>query len=162
MGTTTTPSNPLAPLLHLSIHTHFFAAMSMSGVTLDSDVVSKYNDFKLNKLNAQYLIMKIVNETSIQIVKEGPKGATYNDFLKEFSDDAAMYAILDYRTNVGEGRVVEKLVFINWAPSSCKIKERMLYASSKAEIKKGLLGLAVELQANEFDDLDEAEIKAKL
>ena len=69
----------------------------MSGVTLDSSVISKYNDFKLNKLSAQYLIMKIVDESTIQIVKEGPKGASYDDFLKEFTDDAAMYAILDYK-----------------------------------------------------------------
>jgi len=47
-----------------------------------------------------------------------------------------------------------KLTFIAWSPDDAGIKAKMVYASSKDALKRALNGIAVELQANDPDDIE--------
>lgn len=47
------------------------------------------------------------------------------------------------------------------APDSAKIKQKMLYASSKDALKKELSGVQLEYQATGPDELDIADLIAK-
>lgn len=47
-----------------------------------------------------------------------------------------------------------KLTFLAWSPDDAPIKAKMVYASSKEALKRALTGIAVELQANDTDDIE--------
>ena len=47
-----------------------------------------------------------------------------------------------------------KLTFIAWSPDDAGVQAKMIYASSKEALKRSLTGIAVELQANDADDIE--------
>ncbi|KAJ4351080.1 cofilin, partial [Neurospora sp. IMI 360204] len=69
------------------------------------------------------------------------------------------YAVYDfeYKLASGEGSR-NKVTFIAWSPDDAGIKSKMVYASSKDALKRSLSGIAVELQANEQDDIEYEQI----
>jgi predicted oxidoreductase len=47
-----------------------------------------------------------------------------------------------------------KITFLAWSPDDAGIQPKMIYASSKEALKRSLTGIAVELQANDSDDIE--------
>lgn len=47
-------------------------------------------------------------------------------------------------------------------PDTAKIKSKMVYAASKDALRKRLVGVAVEIQATDSDELEHASILSKL
>jgi Cofilin/tropomyosin-type actin-binding protein len=71
------------------------------------------------------------------------------------------FVVLEYRLAIeGENRMVEKVVFIYWAPDKASVQLKMKYASATESVKKAFTGIAKSLQANTAADLDEANLKA--
>jgi len=103
----------------------------------------------------------INNNTEIGVLKCAPVTATYADFLKDLDDakneGEGRYAVYDCEYNDGT-QMKTKLVFVFWNPGTIAIKQKMLYASSKSELKKKLVGVSKELQANDTSDLEEANM----
>eukprot|EP01090_Pellita_catalonica_P003451 TRINITY_DN13126_c0_g1_i1.p1 TRINITY_DN13126_c0_g1~~TRINITY_DN13126_c0_g1_i1.p1 ORF type:complete len:143 (-),score=34.45 TRINITY_DN13126_c0_g1_i1:85-513(-) len=130
----------------------------MSGIQLASDVVSKYNNFKLNK-NVRYLALKI-NDSKTEVVVEkevektdDPK-ADFEAFYAQLPKKEPRYYCFDFEyTKSGTDGKRAKLVFILWAPDSSPIMGKMLYTSTKDTVKKQLVGLVNEVQANDFDEI---------
>jgi cofilin len=131
-----------------------------SGVKVSEDCVTVFNEIKL-KHTKRYIIYKIENKKQIVIEKEGAKEETYDDFVKSIPKDEPRYAVVDFEYTTEDGRKQEKLVFVFWSPDEGKVMNKMLYASSKDNIKKSLSGFAKEVQANDMADLDAAEIQKK-
>lgn len=131
-----------------------------SGVKVSEDCVAIFNEIKL-KHTKRYIIYKIENKKQIVIEKEGAKEETYDDFVNAIPKDEPRYAVVDFEYTTEDGRKQEKLVFVFWSPDEGKVQNKMLYASSKDNIKKALSGFAKEVQANDAGDLDAAEIQKK-
>eukprot|EP00761_Pharyngomonas_kirbyi_P011326 gb/GECH01011351.1/.p1 GENE.gb/GECH01011351.1/~~gb/GECH01011351.1/.p1 ORF type:complete len:138 (+),score=24.56 gb/GECH01011351.1/:1-414(+) len=123
-----------------------------SGVKHTDDCVQKYNDLKLNH-KFRYIVYNITSESQIEVEKTADASATYDDFIKELPKDEPRYAVFDFEFDAGEG-TRNKLVFVNWSPDTAKIKSKMVYASSKNEFKKALVGLAIEIQATDAAEAD--------
>jgi cofilin len=138
--------------------------MSVSGVTIDDECLKCFNTMKIRH-DKRYIIFKITDDQKqICIEKTGEKSATYNDFRKELLEsDGPRYAVVDYEITKAEtGLTQDKLVFIFWCPDTCKIKLKMLYASSKDSLIKPLNGIAKLVQANDAEAIEESEIQAIL
>ncbi|MFF1555917.1 hypothetical protein [Streptomyces sp. NPDC058279] len=54
-------------------------------------------------------------------------------------------------TTSTQGR--DKLTFVSWAPEPAKVKQKMLFASSKDELRRSLVGIAVEIQGTEYSEV---------
>ncbi|CAO2640451.1 Cfl1 [Lemmus lemmus] len=67
-------------------------------------------------------------------------------------DKDCRYALYDATYDTKESKK-EDLVFIFWAPKSAPLKSKMIYASSKDAIKKKLIGIKHELQANCYEEV---------
>lgn len=132
-----------------------------SGVKVAENCVTAFNECKL-KHTKRYIIYKIENKKEIVIEKEGAKEETYDDFVNAIPKDEPRYCIVDFAYQTEDGRPQEKLVFIFWSPDEGKVQNKMLYASSKDNIKKALSGFAKEVQANDMADIDFAEIKKQV
>ena len=51
-----------------------------------------------------------------------------------------------------------KIVFFQWCPDVCKVREKMIYASSKDELKKRLVGIATEVQGSDKADVEIGQV----
>ena len=64
-------------------------------------------------------------------------------------------AVFDYQYTADNGNVMNKLVFLNWAPETAKVKARMMYASTKDFFKTHLDGISCEFQVSALDEISE-------
>jgi len=83
---------------------------------------------------------------------------TYKDFTDSLPKDEPRYAVLDFEYNTDDGRPQSKLLFVLWSPDNSNVKKKMVYAASKDNIKRKLVGVAKELQANDASEVDEQEV----
>jgi cofilin len=90
----------------------------------------------------------------IMVEKVMSKEATYEDFLKLLPEDDCRYAVYDFEYRKGEDEGVRsKICFIVWAPDAAKVRQKMLYASSKDSLRKSLAGIMTEIQATDASEI---------
>jgi len=128
----------------------------MSAVPVSDDCIDKFNEMKL-KHNKRFIIYKIENE-KIVIEHEADSDATYADFNDKLPDAEPRYAVVDFAYSTDDGRPQSKLLFVLWSPDNSPVKFKMVYASSKDNIKRKLVGVAKELQANDRSEVEELEV----
>lgn len=56
----------------------------------------------------------------------------------------------------------KKIIFVLWSPNNAKVKNKMMYASTKDFFKTNLDGVALELQATEASEIDQEEIRQRV
>ncbi|ESA43659.1 hypothetical protein GE21DRAFT_3403 [Neurospora crassa] len=144
--------------------------MSQSGVQVDPECRRAFD--KLMSRQLRYIIYKLSDDFKEIVIESTSEGATenYDEFREKLvnaqtkSASGAIskgprYAVYDfeYKLASGEGSR-NKVTFIAWSPDDAGIKSKMVYASSKEALKRSLSGIAVELQANEQDDIEYEQI----
>jgi len=133
-----------------------------SGVSVEDAVVTKYQELKLGHAY-RYCFFKLNDNNSAVVVdKQAPTSATYDDFVKELPPNACRYAIYDFEYDSDDGRKSDKIIFVLWAPDSAKIKEKMLYTSSKDAVRKKLVGVGTEIQATDLGEIDREVVLEKV
>merc|ERR1712004_358583 len=130
-----------------------------SGVTVKDECVEKYNSIKMKK-TAKMMVFKIDDGLKfIEYEKEVPPEATWEECVKLLPDNEPRYGLLDMEYTSDDGRPQNKLCFVFWSPDDkVKVKQKMLYASSKDAIKKKFPGIMKELQANGPEDIEEEHV----
>ena len=85
----------------------------------------------------------------------GGPDATWDDFVKVLPKTEARYAVFDYtyKTDEKPPREVSKIVFVYWSPDDGPSRPKMIYAITKEDFKKKLVGIAKDLQANTLADV---------
>ncbi len=63
--------------------------------------------------------------------------------------------MFDYTFTTPDGNVLNKLVFLNWAPDTAQVRSKMMYASTKDFFRQQLDGISAEFQASDMDDVSE-------
>lgn len=134
-----------------------------SGIAVDDACLNAFQDLKLKK-SSRYIIYTLNKDnTSIIIENEAGKDATYDDFLSALPEDDCRYAVFDYEYKKGDDQCMRsKICFIVWSPDCAKIKQKMLYASSKDALRKKLVGIGAEIQATDSSEVSEDAIKEKV
>jgi len=125
-----------------------------SGVGVSDECVSKFSDLKLGH-SYRYIIYKL-NDTNTEVVvdKIGAPSANYKDFVSALPSDDCRYAVFDLEYTTKEDGKRSKILFVLWAPDTSKIKGKMLYTSSKADLRKKLVGISTEIQATDLSEID--------
>lgn len=137
--------------------------MPVSGLSVNPDCVSAFNELKLGKGGPKYIIYKISDDQKEIVVDEIGKEADYNTFreklvaAKEKSGKSRpSYAIYDveFELEGGEGKR-SKIAFITYInQDDSAVKSRMIYASSRETLKNALNGIAMNWQANDPGELE--------
>ena len=70
--------------------------------------------------------------------------------------------VYDFDYVNADGCQFKKLIFIMWSPDAAAIKAKMMYASTKDFFKGLLPGIAIELQATEPSEVDEADMRTRI
>ncbi|EKX37730.1 hypothetical protein GUITHDRAFT_140898 [Guillardia theta CCMP2712] len=125
-----------------------------SGVGVADDCVSVFNDLKL-KHSMKYIVYNMNDKmTEIQVMKTGGKEATYEEFLKELPENDCRYGVFDVEyTDPKTKASRNKIAFFIWCPDTAKVRTKMIFASSKDELKKRLVGIACEVQGSDAGDV---------
>jgi len=133
-----------------------------SGVGIDDSVISTFNELKLGH-NFRYMILSMnADNTKIVVEKTAPSDKGYKDFTEDLPKDECRYAIYDLAFQSDDGGDRSKLVFVSWSPDNAKTKSKMLYTSSKLDLRRALVGIAVEVQATDASEIDEQTIVEKV
>lgn len=127
-----------------------------TGVTVDDEVVTSFNEFKLKRgeFRLRYFIYKIEGKKNIVIEKKGSLEESYDDFIGELPENDSRYGVIDLDFQTAEGRETSKMVFISWNPETAPIRSKMMYAGSKEAIKAGLNGVGIHINATDYAELD--------
>eukprot|EP00960_Hanusia_phi_P057889 763697-Hanusia_phi.AAC.1 len=148
------------------------AISKASGVGVADDCVSVFNDLKL-KHSMKYIVYSMNDKmTEIQVLKTGGKDATYEEFLKELPENDCRYGVFDIEyTDPKTKASRNKIAFYIWClvgtcsnailtsvvfvrcPDTAKVRTKMIFASSKDELKKRLVGIACEVQGSDAGDV---------
>lgn len=147
--------------------------MSFLDVNIDEQCTAEFEKVKKNQ--QKFAIFKTTGE-KLKIVPDIPENATDTAAMNLKPEDMSIY---DYFTNVrlADGQVRyavytyditieggygkskrDKCIFISWCPMGCKVKEKMIHASTKGSLKKFLGGFPKEIQAESRADLASSNI----
>lgn len=136
---------------------------SMSGVAVAGDCLSVFNKVKMRTSDLQWATFRVEeNEGSVLTDATGEISGAHDDFLKALPDGECRYAVYDYKYTNADGCEYSKLVFIVWNPDTARLKNKMLYASTKDFFKSRLSGIAVEIQATDHDEVSESELRENI
>jgi len=124
-----------------------------SGVKVDAEVDTAFNELKLNKTHRFYTF-KIQDKKVIKVDQSGARGATYDDFTSVLPENEPRYTLIDVEFKSTDGRPTSKLVFISWNPDTASIRDKMLYSSSKESIKAAFVGVGIFINATDRSELD--------
>eukprot|EP00033_Pygsuia_biforma_P000011 GCRY01000015.1.p2 GENE.GCRY01000015.1~~GCRY01000015.1.p2 ORF type:complete len:138 (+),score=36.17 GCRY01000015.1:75-488(+) len=132
-----------------------------SGVGVSDECITKFQELKLSH-SLRYVIFKLNDDHSEVIVeKDAAPEASYDEFTGSLPADDCRYAVYDYEFEF-EGAKRNKILFVVWAPDNAKVKSKMLYASSKDNLRKKFVGIGCEVQATDMSEIDEAEVNEKV
>lgn len=111
-----------------------FCYSQTTGVTVNDEAVEMFNAFKLHRAphDNRFFVYKIENDAEIVVDTFGDKSKTYDDFTACLPPNECRYGVFDLDFVTLDGRQGNKLVFISWSPDTAKIKNKMVYAASKA------------------------------
>ena len=125
-----------------------------TGISVNDELVSTFNDFKLKRTEYKFLVMKIKGD-EVVLEKGVGKDVSYADFsAAELKAEPAYIAIdFDYKTN--DDRDADKLILLSWIPDTAKIRMKMSYAGTKEAVKSALVGIAMNINATDLSEASE-------
>ena len=103
----------------------------------------------------EYVTYKL-NDKMDQIVidKVGEVGKGFDDMVGNLPEKEPRYAVVEVKVTTSDDRETSKLVFLTWIPDGIKVRQRMVYAGSKATLQADLDGIGIVINANDLSDLD--------
>lgn len=147
-----------------------------SGVAISDEVVLHYNLIKVRRQDEQErerskLVMMRVSDDRKSIIVDHANCLKNKDVenaadifqavISKLPPDECRYCLYDCHYTTKES-VKEDLIFIMWVPESANLRNKMLYTSSKSELKKKLSGLKFEWQVNDPSDLHKSCLVDKI
>ena len=120
------------------------------------------NDEEKQKQKLRYATYKIEDRKTVVVDQTGPMNATYADLLGAIPQDEPRFVVIDYPYQTNDNRDTSKILFIFWSPDSTSVQNKMIYASTKDNVKRRFEGIFKEIQACGPSDLEEADIRRGL
>lgn len=135
---------------------------AMSGICVNDETINVFNHIK-TKSTYKWVIYKVDDAGKEVVIEQvGAPDSSYEEFLAQLHEGQCRYAVYDYAYTNADNCVLQKLVFINWAPDGSTIKSKMMYAATKDFFKGFLDGIGAELQATDMSELAESEMRDRV
>ncbi|KAF3903199.1 Cofilin [Dactylellina cionopaga] len=132
----------------------------MSGVLIQDECVDKYQELKLGHQH-RYVLFKLSDDLREVVVdKVSASGSSFDDFIMELPPNDCKYAVYDFPYQAN-GEDMNKIVFFLWCPDSAKLRTKMIYTSTKDNIRKKFVGVGTEVQATDKAEISEQSILEK-
>ncbi|EKM51599.1 uncharacterized protein PHACADRAFT_31433 [Phanerochaete carnosa HHB-10118-sp] len=122
-----------------------------SGVSVADECITVYQE--LMRRRHKYVVFGLNAQFTEIVVLKKSEEQDYEVFLKEFPPDQCRWAVYDLEYSTDDGGKRNKVVFVYWSPGNSSVKQRMVYSASSNTFK-ARLGVALEVQGNDEDDLE--------
>jgi cofilin len=86
--------------------------MAATGVSVSDSVIAQFNDVKLGKIKAKFVIYKIVD--GVIVTDSVGQTESFDEFVHMLPPDDCRYSMYDMNFTTNDGRPGNKLVFISW------------------------------------------------
>ncbi|KAF2282580.1 hypothetical protein P3X46_003715 [Hevea brasiliensis] len=130
-------------------------------MAVDDECKLKFLELKA-KRNHRFIVFKIDEKNQqVMVEKLGSPQASYDDFTNSLPPNECRYAVFDFDFTTNENCQKSKIFFIAWSPDTSKVRQKMLYASSKDRFKRELDGIQVELQATDPSEMSLDIVKGR-
>ena len=86
--------------------------MAATGVSVSDSVIAQFNDVKLGKIKAKFVIYKIVD--GVIVTDSVGQTESFDEFVHMLPPDDCRYVMYDMNFTTNDGRPGNKLVFISW------------------------------------------------
>ncbi|KAG7445856.1 actin depolymerizing factor, partial [Guyanagaster necrorhizus] len=123
-----------------------------SGIGVNSECLEKYQELKLGK-KTKYIIFALSKEKTEIIVEKTSESTSYDEFVSDLPEAECRWAIYDFEFEKEGAGKRNKICFFSWSPDDAKIKDKMLFASSKDALRRSFVGIAVEIQGTDFSEV---------
>lgn len=128
-----------------------------ANLDVNQDCLTSFDHLKFQH-SYQGLIFKVHEQREVVVEHHVPLNAPFSEFKQTLPRNEPRFAVFDYHFISNDGHAREKLIFVHWSPDTSPVGSKMLYASSKENLKKRLSGIAKEFQATDDSDLNEEDI----
>ncbi|KAJ8472447.1 hypothetical protein ONZ51_g8504 [Trametes cubensis] len=133
-----------------------------SGVGVNPECLQAYQELKLGK-KTKYIIFTLSKDnTEIIVEKKSPPTSTYDEFLADLPEGECRWAVYDFDFEKEDGGKRSKITFYSWSPDDSKVKQKMLFASSKDALRRSLVGIAAEIQGTDFSEVAHESVLDKV
>jgi len=130
-----------------------------SGMGVADHTKNTFLELKRKKVH-RYVIFKVdEGKKEVVVEKTGGPAESYDDFTAALPENDCRYAVYDYDFVTSDNCQKSKIFFIAWAPSSSRIRAKMLYATSRDRFRRELDGVHYEIQATDPTEMDLEVIK---
>lgn len=133
-------------------------------LSVSDECIEKYTEMYRNSWAWAYIIFKL-NQDRTQIILDQaePPGKNFDAFVEALvSDDGhCRYGVCEQEFPNEAGVPTIKRLFFLWAPETASAREKIKYAANKDLFMKRLGGIDVEIQANDFSELEFGVVRAK-
>lgn len=87
--------------------------------------------------------------------KLGGPEATYQDFLNDLEKAEPRFCVFDYHYNTNDNPPmnVNILSYIFWSPDTASPQNKLIYASTKEDLKGKFNGVVADISAFDFGDV---------
>ncbi|KAK4408839.1 Actin-depolymerizing factor 2 [Sesamum angolense] len=128
-------------------------ANAASGMAVHDDCKLKFMELKAKRTH-RFIVYKIEEkQKQVMVEKLGEPSETYDDFTASLPADECRYAVFDFDFMTEENVPKSRIFFVAWSPDTARVRNKMIYASSKDRFKRELDGIQIELQATDPSEM---------
>ncbi|KAH9080579.1 recombinant Actophorin [Lactarius deliciosus] len=124
-----------------------------------TECLDAFQKLKIGK-KLKYIIFTLNKEKTEIVVERCRQRLTMTDFTNDLPETECRWAVYDLEFDTEDGKR-NKLVFVSWSPDIAKIKDKMLASSSKDALRRSLVGIAVDIQATDFSEVEHEAVLDK-
>ncbi|KAH9936568.1 uncharacterized protein B0H18DRAFT_974452 [Fomitopsis serialis] len=135
---------------------------SQSGVAVNPECLETYQTLKLGK-KIKYIIYTLNKDHTEIVVEKQSESPDYDEFIADLPEAEPRWAVYDFEfEKEGAGKRnkitffscgLTRLGFVRRSPDDSKIKQKMLFASSKDALRRSLVGIAAEIQGTDYSEV---------
>ncbi|KAJ2019363.1 cofilin [Coemansia sp. RSA 376] len=120
-------------------------------IIVDTTSLGPYED--LEKVEPEEKDAKLAaRKAAKELLAQKPELEIYETFVGKLPEQECRYAVYDFAYQK-DGSDRNKILFYAWSPDTAKIKNKMVYASSKDSLRKSLVGIALDVQATDLEEV---------
>jgi len=121
-----------------------------ANLTIDASVAEVHKEIQLKHMHQWCTAAITDNNTVVRIDKKGEKGSSIADLKAALPDNEVRYILLDHNN---------KLWFIMWCPENLGVKQKMVAASTRLQVKGVFGGCKADSDVREASDWAGVEAK---
>jgi len=128
-------------------------ASASSGMAVSDESKSRFLELKRKKIY-RFIIFKIDEKLNqVTVDKLGGPAENYDSFTASLPETECRYGVYDFDFVTEDNCQKSKIIFISWSPDSSRVRNKMVYASSKDKFRRELDGVHREVQATDPTEL---------